>query len=549
MIPKDGINLQYLKGAFFRRFWYVVLPFFLFSLATIVYCIIAPRVYKAETLILVEVQKVPGEYVRSTVTTDLTDRLRSITQQIKSRTRLEGIINKYDLYPDIRADATMTDAVKAFRENIEINVRGGRSAFEVSFQGRDRVKVRNITDTIANLFIEDNLKMRELQAMGTARFIDRELEQIQDTLRQKETALRQFKEKYRGFLPEHMDQNYRMMSHLQRQLDSVNASMEQTKDRKVLLETQLNNLERMETQFGSFEVGGGNMLENGDQGTGPTAGWMSPDAEGLRNQLRNLKFRYSDKHPDVIKLQAAIAKLEQEQAAEQEAGSSDADSEELSGDTDTSGLAVSEGMSLFDAQKEDLFAQLQMIGREVHNLHQDQKKIKEQMETYLRRIESGPQIEQMLVDLSRGYDQIRENYRSLLQKKFQAGLAENLERAQQAEQFTILDPAKLPDKPFKPRTRKILLLGCFLSLTAGFGLAFLREYLDSSFFSAKELESSVQIPVLASVPVITTDKDRRWIFVRKAMSTAAMVSMALILLYGLYFLWKMDPMVRSFSLI
>ena len=543
MIPKDGIDLAYVKGALKRRSWYIVFPFFAVSLAAIVYCIVASRSYKAQTVILIEPQKVPGEYVSATVTVDLSARLRTITQQIKSRTRLEGIIKQYDLYGDILADATMTDAVEAFRENIEVNVRGGHYAFEVSFQGNDPVKVRDVTNTLAHLFIESNLKLREAQATGTTKFLDRELERLQGDLRAKEEALRQFKEKYRGVLPENMRQNSTMLAHLQRQLNSIKATIEQTKDRKVLMDTQLKNLERMEAQLASFEVGAGDMLETTDQAGGTPAAWTSPAVEGLRAELDNLKTRYSEKHPDVIKLQARITRLEEEQ----EAGAlDDGNSEDLASDVDSNGVGVGalEEVSLFEAQKEDMRAQVLLIARELDDLHQERDKIKGEMETYRQRIEMGPKIEQMLTDLSRGYDGIKRNYNSLLEKKYKATVAENLERAQQAEQFTVLDPAKLPDKPFKPQTRKVLLLAFCLALASGFGVAFLREYLDASFSSAKELEGRLQMPVLVSIPLITTDRDRRGILVKKIVSATAMVSMASILLYALYFLWKMDPMLH-----
>jgi len=199
VIPKDGIDLAYVKGALKRRSWYIVFPFFAVSLAAIVYCIVASRSYKAQTVILIEPQKVPGEYVSATVTVDLSARLRTITQQIKSRTRLEGIIKQYDLYGDILADATMTDAVEAFRENIEVNVRGGHYAFEVSFQGNDPVKVRDVTNTLAHLFIESNLKLREAQATGTTKFLDRELERLQAIYGRKKKRLDNSRKSTGGF--------------------------------------------------------------------------------------------------------------------------------------------------------------------------------------------------------------------------------------------------------------------------------------------------------------------------------------------------------------
>ncbi len=537
MIPKDGIDLPYVKAALRRRFWYIALPFFVISLAAILYCIRTPRAYMAQSLILVEPQQVPRDYVRSTVTLDLGDRLRTISEQITSRTRLEKIIEEFDLYRETRMSGTMTDAVETLRKKITIQVkqqaRGlDTGAFAIAFSSPDPVKAKDVTNKLTQLFIEDNLKLREGRAIGTSRFLDRELERMSETLRERETKLRQFKEKYRGLLPENMDQNYRMMAHLQQELSSVNAAIQQTKDRKVLLETQVSSLEKMTGQVGDLDLQGGTNVE------GP---WASPELEQLRSKLGDLRSRYSDKHPDVMRLQAAIAKLEKEQ----EAAPVDGDLEKPSEDWGSSGLPASEDVYLFGGQKEGLMAQLRTIDMEIGKLQKEQEKITNQMNEYRHRIESGPQIEQMLVDVSRGYDEASKNYAALLDKSLDAQLAENLERAQQGEQFRILDPAKLPEKPFKPDSRRILVVAFFLALAAGLGVAYLREYLDTSFSSVKELEGRLlQIPILASIPLITTQRDRRGIIVKRVLSASAMVSMAFVLLYALYFLYKTDPMLH-----
>jgi polysaccharide chain length determinant protein (PEP-CTERM system associated) len=541
MIPKEGIDLPYVREVLKRRFWYLALPFFLISLVLLLYCIFVPRVFTAHTVILVEPQKVPGEYVSSTVTIDLQGRLRTITQQIKSRTRLEKIINDYDLYPDIRESATMTDAVEEFQDNIEVTVRGGNSAFEVSFSGQDPVKVRDVTNTIANLFIEDNLKLRESQAAGTTMFLDRELEKLQQALEQKEAEIREFKERHSGYLPKDMNQNYRMMGLLQKQLDSLNATIQQTKDRKIVLESQLSNLRRMEAQFGGSTVPEPDPDASDAGGEQASTRIDTPALAELRNTLRNLKSRYSDQHPDVIKTQTAIAKLEKDlEAQKAEGGAEDAGSEGADYG------AYGEG-SLFAAQIEELYGQVRQVSDEMKSLFDEQQRISRELQVYQDRVESGPRLEQMEVDLMRGYSETQENYRELMDKKFKAKLAENLEVSQQGEQFRILDLAQLPDKPSKPQTRRLLGIGFFLALFCGFGLAFLMEYLDPSFLSSKQLEKDLKLPVLVSIPVIMAAEDYRSTYVRRAVSAAALVFMAAVLLCALYFLWKMDPMAIAFA--
>jgi polysaccharide chain length determinant protein (PEP-CTERM system associated) len=422
----------------------------------------------------------------------------------------------------------MTDAVEAFRRSIRIDVRrsagrsGGSIAFAIAFLNGDPVKARDVTSAIANLFIEDNLRLRESQAVGTTRFLDRELERMKGVLRQKEMSLKEFKEKYMGFLPKHMEKNYRMMGHRQQQLDSINVSIQQTKDRKLLLESQLGNLQRMEGESGTGEMQ--DIWESGDNPDGIT----SPALAELHSQLQSLKIRYSDKHPDVIKVKAAISKLEEEQAAVS------------AGEEGSEGLGATPDGWLVDVQRETFLSQIQSINSEIKKLQTERNEINREIKEYTKRIESGPQIEAMWTDLARGYDEADENHQSLLKKKLAAELAENLERAQQGEQFKVLDPASLPEKPFSSNPGKILFLGFVMAVATGLGLAFLLEYIDLSFWSSEELETTVEMPVLVSVPVIKTASDLRKNSVRKAGAVGALVSMACILLFALLVLWNMD---------
>jgi len=528
MMPIDGLSLQYVKEALQRRFWYIVLPFFVLSMATVLHCIKAPRVYKAQTLILVEPQRVPQEYITSTVTIELADRLRTIAQQINSRTRLEKIINQYDLYLDIRAFRTIADAVETFRKNIEINVgrseRGsGSGSFEIAYMNVDPVKTRDVTNAITNLFIEDNLKLRQAQATGTTEFLNHELERMKEVLRQKEEQVREFKEKYMGILPEQMENNYRILAQLQQQLDSIDITLQQTENRKLLVQTQLSGLETV--QAGSRVTG---RLQ-----LGPAADQTPTSLEELRQQLQSLKSRYSDNHPDVVRLKDTIAKFEKEQKTHT-----------LDKDLESPDVTppLSEAQGLMVTQREGLLSQLELIDNEIGTLAMRKKEIAGQIARYQQRIEEGPKIELLFVDLRRDYSQASENYQSLLQRKSQAQLAENLEKTQQAEQFSIIDPAKLPEKPFKPDSKKVLALGFMIALGCGLGLAYVLEYLDQTFRSSKDLETVVKLPVLVSVPVVSTKRERRLNLIKKIWAAGALVSMASVLFYALFLLWKMDPM-------
>jgi len=120
----------------------------------------------------------------------------------------------------------------------------------------------------------------------------------------------------------------------------------------------------------------------------------------------------------------------------------------------------------------------------------------------------------------------------------EAELAENLEQTRKGEQFKIVDQANLPQKPHKPKMSQIVAIGFMLALGCGFGAAFLREYLDSAFWSKKEVESVLELPVIASIPIIQTDKDRRWKKIKLVTTACILLVMSSTLLYALFILWK-----------
>ena len=524
MIPKDGMDRHYVIEALKRRFWYVVIPFFLLVVATITYCIKAPKIYRSSTLILVQPQEVPADFVRPTVTSNPLSRMKILTEQVMSRPRLEEIIKKFSLYPKILATYTMYDAVETMREDIYVEVTESEEqtrdstpiAFEISYEGPDPVKVKDVTTSIADLFIEDNLRLREKQAAGTSKFLEREVERMREELRRKEELVRDFKEKYMGQLPEQMENNYRILAQLQQQLDGLNDALQKTEDRKVLVKSQLGRLDALQAES-----------------TPDPVGERPATLQELRQQLETLKAKYTDEHPDVLRAKATIAKMEKEQ--ESSKASSDISAPEKTGPVDETGRLV-------EVQRDDLLAQLRLIDKQLNAILEEKKKIGVQIKMYQQRIENGPRIEQMFLDLRRGYEEANENYQSLLQKRLQAELAENLERTQKGEQFEILEPANLPRKSVKPNIPRLLLIGLMLALACGFGSAFLREHMDSTFWRRKDLESLIQLPVIVSIPVVATRQERRRNLLKRLGAAGVLVSMACILLYSLFVLYKTVPM-------
>jgi chromosome segregation ATPase len=202
---------------------------------------------------------------------------------------------------------------------------------------------------------------------------------------------------------------------------------------------------------------------------------------------------------------------------------------------------ASDAQRIISAERDDLSLQLKVIDKEIANLRQERETTQAQIGDYRHRIENGPKIEQMFLDLRRDYQQANDNYQSLLQKKLQAEMAENLERTQKGEQFKIMDQANLPQEPYKPDLRKILSMGLLTAIGCGFGLAFYREHRDPAFWSRKEVESTLEFPVLITIPMITTEQDVQTRKARMAGAALLLLFMGSALLVALFVLWKRSP--------
>jgi len=480
-----------------RRKWTIVVPFLLAASVTLYLCVALPPIYRSETTILVEPQQVPEHYIQSTVTGSVRDRLSTISQQILSRTRLESVIREFGLYAEDRERDPMEEVVVKMRKNIEINVeeegrrpRGEASAaaFKLAYQGKDPELVQKVTMALANLYIEENLRVREALARGTREFLDRELGDIENELKNREEAIREFRQRYMGELPEQLEANLRTQEQLQEQKKSVLDSLRDAEDRVILLERQLD-----ETPMYLSE--------------------MVSDAEDLNTQLAlkrqrldALSSRYTDLYPDVRTLKKEIRELEERIITTPDR---EADPARESDSTVDSNPPLNPAYSR-------LLVQVEADSLTVRNLRQEVQEINARMQQFQQRIENIPKREQELMSLRRDYETIKETYDSLMERKINAGIAENLEMRQKSERFRILDPANYPQKPVKPNRLKILALGLMLGLGLGAGLALLRDQMDDTFHSADEVKAFFDVPVLGNIPALTTpeqirrEKMQRW---------------------------------------
>jgi polysaccharide chain length determinant protein (PEP-CTERM system associated) len=486
-----------------RRKWYIVIPLVLCVLVSFGVYKYLPKVYKATTLILVQPQRVPESYVRATITDSVAGRLSTIGQEILSRTRLEKVIQEFNLYSEVRNNLPMEGIVGMMRNAVEVKVQANsqnertQNSFSISFEGKDPKTVMMVTNKLASLFIEENLKARESQAEGTSEFLSKELMGMEERLKRQEQTIRDFRERAMGQLPQQLDANLRILERLQQQLQTTSENMRAAEGRSMLLQNEIEQL-KMQGQFSRSQ------RLHGDMGSGTEdMGRQSIPEDPLIIQLNNLKqelasaqSKYKETHPDVIDVKKKIANLERRVKALFERQETEK-TESLFLST------LNPNTARLIAQYTEQYKSALL---EANRGKEEAKNLKEQISIYQKRIEDTPRREQEIALLTRDYDLLKTNYQSLMDKKIQAQMAENLERKQQSEQFKILDPARIPEKPIKPDRNKILLMGGVLGLAAGLGLAWFRESLDQSFHAVSDIEDYLGIPVIATLPNLKEER-------------------------------------------
>ena len=295
-----------------RRIWYIVIPFVIVSIGTILYAFYSPREYQATTFVLVIPQKVPEQFVHPTVTSKIEDRLQSIGQEILSRTRLEQVISEFGLYPGWVKSSSMEEIVEMMRKNIQIETpkkeEKEKNYFTISYRGREPKVITMVTNKLASLFIEENLKFRELQAQGTSEFLAVELTATKSTLEEQEHALTKFKRQFMGELPEQREANSRVLDQLMSLYQRIGENMRSAQDRKVLLQKQLSDTESLMTYVsrdGREEFLSPNTPVRREQRDS-----QEIQLEQLRSHLIDLQGKYTEKYPDILVTKKKIADLE-----------------------------------------------------------------------------------------------------------------------------------------------------------------------------------------------------------------------------------------------
>lgn len=478
-----------------RRKWLVITAIVVsLSIAGAV-CALMPKVYQSATKMWFEGAKIEESIVSGpnpagmAYAPTLDDRVMEVRQFVMGRKTLGQIAGEFGLfgYEKDRPDASQSEnAIRAMRGSVKVEPTKDKLFITLSFSNEDPIVARDVTSRLSDLFIEETLKDRERGVEAAEDFLGLELKHAKSELEAKEKIISEFKQSHLGELPQQIDANLRKLDRLQEDMRSQTEQSQSLASRLVQIDKSIKDYEET-GEIGSDSTVGGTSKRNKD----PRLGRIKE----LERRLVELSSMYKETYPDLVQVKEEIRKLKEMTSAQYR------DLLPESDETDEPIANKKSKRKAIDPYHAELLKQREDIVLELEAVKRRQAHISSEISQYERRVEHTPECEQKLKTLERDYENLQKNYQSLLDKKLSAGMQKSLAQGRKGAKFSIVDPAYTPVVPVVPNIPIIMAAGLVLGCALGFGGAVGLELMGRGFRSAEEVEVTLGLPVIASIPL------------------------------------------------
>lgn len=469
-----------------RRMWWFIVPLVICVLAGVLAVVLLPKKYVSSAAIGVASPTLAPEVMRGVSSLDPVERQRAISQLLLSPQVLERVVRDEKMSPSKPVAETASLLRTNIAENISVpspiglgnarpDLSKGIDLFYLGYSDKDPARAQRITNRIAYVFVEENAKEQTVRAENTSEMLAQQLSASEERLKNIENQLRDKKQNYMGRLPEQMAANVQMVNGARSQFESLSMQLRTEQDHLNLVEGQI---EQMKQGTGAEGMTAANVL---------SVQAAQKHIDELQGQLASGRaLGYTDKHPDVIRLQEEIkqAKAELAQAQQHEPENRE------------------QALRADPLYRNKLTERDQTRAR-INELRLASTNAQKQISSYQTRVDSAPTVEQELQSLERDRLLEQDKYKTLSGSLMQARANEDATRKQSTERFSVLYPASLPDKPTEPNALKVMALALVAGLVLGAGAALGREFLDRAVYDTRALESQYQVPVLGEIPRIT----------------------------------------------
>lgn len=509
----DEFSLEDILIILQRRFFYFLIPVLVIAPLGVLTVMLLPAKYTAQGTILVESQQIPTDLVRSTINAYAQERIQTIRQRVMTHNRLLEVADKYAIFPD-STRLSESERVSKMRSRMGVSlitvdtrrhsVDDGTIAFTVSYTDPDQNKAYLVANEFMTLFLNEDVRTRTAGASNTTEFFEQEAGRLRTQVSSIEKQISDFKVANADALPEHLNMHLDMLERTTRELNSTRQSIDALEEEKRFLETQL--------------VSGAGS-ENG----------LSQQLAQLESELARLRATYHDNYPEVRAKRDEIASIRRQMAPSDEIqrlrnNLRDAENAlsaaERAEPADETAVAAAEAevesarellsekianetrKGTKDITSVQMEGRLAVIDNRIRMFKRQSEQLSEQIKNYEARIAKTPTVERELASLTRDHENLFREYQEVRSKQQDAQLAENLEENQQAEKFSILEPALRPERPTSPDRIKFSILAVFFALALGGVIAGGAELLFATVRGRTHLAHIVDDHPIAVIPYI-----------------------------------------------
>src|SRR5277367_3527176 len=483
MVRDGQLAIADIKRILKRWWWIVPITTLFFGAAGILAATVLSKKYTSQTMVLVESPTVSAKLVEPVITEDLSRRLSSMQQEILSNSRLQPIVEKFGLYPNLHGKAHAEDLVDRLRSAVKVTplepMAGTQNrqipGFYINVTFNDGQLAQQICTEITSMFLEQNARDRQTQSTDTSDFIQQRLDEAKKKLDDEDAKLAEFKRRNLGTLPEQETTNLSILTGLNTQLDSNTQALSRAQQDKTFNESLLAQQEAVLKQ----------KVDTGAGGVAPDT--LDQQLSALQDQLVSLEAKYTPEHPDVLKTQHAIEELKKRMEAQPKV------------------LPEGNAPKLNSAeppQLQQLRAKLRQDDQNIVDLTKAQAKIQSDIRTLQGRVQQSPVVEQEFKDITRDYQTASDGYNDLLKKYNTSEIANHLENQEDSEQFKIFDPPSLPSQPSFPNKTLLTAGGVGGGFALGLAILYLLAMLDKSLHSERDVEIGLKLPLLVSIPTL-----------------------------------------------
>ena len=476
--------LDYLSVAR-RRMWWFVMPLVVCIALGAVAVKVWPKKYLSRAQIGMQSPTLSPDLLRGVSSMDPAERQRAVEQLLLSPTVLERVIREEKINPA----KPPADVAAWLRDNLAKNIEvppplglngrpdptRGIDMFYIGYTDREPGRAQKILNRVATVFVEENSRLIANRAENSAEVLESQTNESRARLNDLENKLRAKKQNFVGRLPEQIGANVQMVNGARSQFESISMQIRSEQDRLSMLESQLDQMR---------QGVGAESLTSSAIAASQAAQKRVDDLEAQLASDRALG--YTDKHPDVQRLQREIKQARADLVASK-----------TEGPTNREETLKTDPLYRAKVQERD------MAKLHIKELQNASAVAQRQIGEYQSRVESAPAVEQELASLDREYAAEKLRYADLSTRLANARVAEDAARKQGGERFSILYPASLPEDPIEPQPLRIMAIAVVAGLVLGAVGAIGREFLDRSVHDSRALENEFEVPVLGEIPRIT----------------------------------------------